>query len=814
MITPKRQKATSMRYGYFDDKAREYVIDRPDTPAPWVNYLGSPAYGAIISNNAGGYSFERSGANGRILRYVFNQFDQPGRYIYLRDDESGDFWSASWQPVAKDLNDYQVKCCHGMGYTRMEASYAGISSKAVYYVPQGKAYEVWALTVTNDSDRDRSLTLTGYAEFTNHSNYEQDQVNLQYSLFIGRTVFEGNRITQQIHGNLDALAQGEDVDDKTVTERFFGLAGAPVSSYCGDKTAFLGAYHGYGNPQGVAAGDLGNLESYNENSCGALSCKVKLAPGESKTILFATGMKPSAQAAAILAGYTDPAAQVQQEVDALKAEWYSRFSHLQVETPDPAFNTMLNTWNAYNCFITFIWSRAASLIYCGLRNGYGYRDTVQDIQGIIHLEPEMACEKIRFMLSAQVDNGGGLPLVKFTHNPGHEDTPDDPSYVKETGHPAYRADDALWLFPTVYKYVAESGNLAFLDEVIPFANKDQGTVYEHLKRAVEFSLNHLGPHGLPAGLYADWNDCLRLGANGESAFVAFQFYYAMRILRQFAAHRGADQDVRWLDEKLTEYQSRIQELCWDGDRFIRGFTEAGERIGEAAAPEANFWLNPQSWAVISGLADSHQADTIMEGVSQRLNTAYGAVLMDPPYHAHAFDGALAVIYNPGTKENAGIFSQSQGWLILAEALCGHGERAFGYFTENAPAAQNDRAEIRHLEPYCYEQFTEGPASKHFGRSQVHWLTGTASTVMVGCVEGILGLRPDLDGLRLAPAIPKEWDSFTMEKDFRGHRLHICVENPGHHESGCRSLTLNGQAMPDNYIPASALRDENDIILTM
>ena len=814
MITPKRQKATSMRYGYFDDKAREYVIDRPDTPAPWVNYLGSPAYGAIISNNAGGYSFERSGANGRILRYVFNQFDQPGRYIYLRDDESGDFWSASWQPVAKDLNDYQVKCCHGMGYTRMEASYAGISSKAVYYVPQGKAYEVWALTVTNDSDRDRSLTLTGYAEFTNHSNYEQDQVNLQYSLFIGRTVFEGNRITQQIHGNLDALAQGEDVDDKTVTERFFGLAGAPVSSYCGDKTAFLGAYHGYGNPQGVAAGDLGNLESYNENSCGALSCKVKLAPGESKTILFATGMKPSAQAAAILAGYTDPAAQVQQEVDALKAEWYSRFSHLQVETPDPAFNTMLNTWNAYNCFITFIWSRAASLIYCGLRNGYGYRDTVQDIQGIIHLEPEMACEKIRFMLSAQVDNGGGLPLVKFTHNPGHEDTPDDPSYVKETGHPAYRADDALWLFPTVYKYVAESGNLAFLDEVIPFANKDQGTVYEHLKRAVEFSLNHLGPHGLPAGLYADWSDCLRLGANGESAFVAFQFYYAMRILRQFAAHRGADQDVRWLDEKLTEYQSRIQELCWDGDRFIRGFTEAGERIGEAAAPEANFWLNPQSWAVISGLADSHQADTIMEGVSQRLNTAYGAVLMDPPYHAHAFDGALAVIYNPGTKENAGIFSQSQGWLILAEALCGHGERAFGYFTENAPAAQNDRAEIRHLEPYCYGQFTEGPASKHFGRSQVHWLTGTASTVMVGCVEGILGLRPDLDGLRLAPAIPKEWDSFTMEKDFRGHRLHICVENPGHHESGCRSLTLNGQAMPDNYIPASALRDENDIILTM
>ena len=324
------------------------------------------------------------------------------------------------------------------------------------------------------------------------------------------------------------------------------------------------------------------------------------------------------------------------------------------------------------------------LIYCGLRNGYGYRDTVQDIQGIIHLEPEMACEKIRFMLSAQVDNGGGLPLVKFTHDPGHEDTPDDLSYVQETGHPAYRADDALWLFPTVYKYVAETGNTAFLDEVIPFANRDEGTVYEHLKRAVQFSLDHLGPHGLPAGLYADWNDCLRLGANGESTFVALQFYYAMQILRQFACHRGAEADVQWLDGKLAEYESRIQTLCWDGDRFIRGYTETGERIGAAGDPEANFWLNPQSWAVISGLATYGQRQTIMDGVSQRLNTAYGAVLMDPPYHAHAFDGALAVIYNPGTKENAGIFSQSQGWLILAEALCGHGRRAFGYFAEKRP----------------------------------------------------------------------------------------------------------------------------------
>ena len=803
-----------MKYGYFDDNNREYVIERPDTPAPWVNYLGSPEYGAIISNNAGGYSFAKSGANGRILRYVFNNFDQPGRYIYIRDNASKDYWSASWQPVGKDLDSYKNECRHGIGYTKMTADYSDIHSEVLYYVPLGKSHEVWALSVTNQSAQTRELTLSGYAEFTNHSNYEQDQVNLQYSLFITRTLFENNRIMQQVHGNLDSLPEDEQVDSKNVTERFLGLAGSDISSYCGDKEHFLGRYHGYGNPQGIVSGDLGNTISYNENSCGALSTIITLAPGETKTVVFLLGMKSSDEAAKVIDSYKNPENTVNQELTELKADWQKKLENLEVHTPSPEFNTMINTWNAYNCFMTFIWSRAASLIYCGLRNGYGYRDTVQDIQGIIHLAPEMAAEKIRFMLSAQVNNGGGLPLVKFTHNPGHEDTPDDASYVKETGHPAYRADDALWLFPTVYKYIAETGNTAFLDEVIPFANKEEGSVYEHLKRAVRFSFEHLGPHGLPAGLYADWNDCLRLGANGESSFVAMQFYYAMIILKKFAQFKQDTDYIKYLDEKLEETGEKIQKLCWDNDRFIRGYTEAGERIGAAQDPEANMWLNPQSWAVISGLASEEQADAALQNVYEKLNTAYGAILMDPPYHAHAFDGALAVIYNQGTKENSGIFSQSQGWLILAEALRGHGERAFTYFMENAPAAQNDRAEIRHLEPYCYGQFTEGKASEHFGRSHVHWLTGTASTVMVGCVEGILGLRPDLDGIKIAPSIPKNWNHFEIDKNFRDRHLHIIVENPNGKESGCSRLVLNGEELTDNYIPENLLQKSNEIILTL
>lgn len=803
-----------MKYGYFDESKKEYVITRPDTPAPWVNYLGSPEYGAIVSNNAGGYSFAKSGANGRLLRYVFNQFDEPGRYIYIRDNESKDYWSASWQPVGKDLNEYKSECHHGTAYTKMMADYSGIHSEVRYYVPLNKTYEVWNLSVTNNSDKARSLNITGYAEFTNNSNYEQDQVNLQYSQYITKTVFVENRVRQMIHANLDRIEDGKEIDNKDVVNRFIGLAGAPVDSWCGDRGEFLGEYHRYSNPVGVESGKLNNHGNYNENSCGAITTVLELAPGETKTIAFLVGMIDNETAGKIVDSYTDTKAVCDKELEELIAYWHGKLSHFQINTPSDEFNTMINTWNAYNCFMTFIWSRAASFTYCGLRNGYGYRDTVQDIQGVIHLAPEMAVEKIRFMLSAQVDNGGGLPLVKFTHNPGHEDTPDDASYVQETGHPAYRADDALWLFPTVYKYVSETGNVAFIDEVIPFANKDEGTVYEHLKRAIDFSMNHLGKHGMPAGLYADWNDCLRLGADGESTFVALQFYYAMTILKEFAAYKKDDEYIAYLDESQEKLGKIIQELCWNEDRFIRGFTGDGQVIGKRDDPEANMWLNPQSWAVISGFASDEQADKALEMVYERLNTEYGAILMDPPYHAHAFDGALAVIYNAGTKENAGIFSQSQGWIILAEALKGHGDRAFKYFIENAPAAQNDRAEIRRLEPYCYGQFTEGKASPNFGRSHVHWLTGTASTVMVGCVEGILGMRPDFYGLHIAPSIPKAWDGFEIEKDFRGCHLHIVVKNPDHVESGCKSLLVNGQAVEGDYIPKELLSEQTEIELTM
>jgi len=797
-----------MQYGHFDLARKEYVITKPDTPAPWANYLGSPEYGAIISNNAGGYSFVKSGANGRITRYRFNSdMALPGRYIYIRDNDISDYWSASWQPVAKPLDKYKSECRHGTGYTVISSEYENISTETSYYVPMNETYEVWRIIIKNNDSKPRNLSVFGFVEFTNEDNYEQDQINLQYSLFTNRTEFDENKIIQHITEN-----DKKDETGSNHLERCFGMTGAKVTAYNGNLSSFIGSYRTYSNPIAVERGKCDNVTNYNLNACGALQSDITLEAGQSKELIYILGRKNAAEANEIIARYQQKD-RVDVEIGELKHYWHEKLDNFKVNTPSNEFNNMINVWNAYQCFITFVWSRAASFVYCGLRNGYGYRDTVQDIQGIIHLDPDMALEKIRFMLSAQVNNGAGLPLVKFNHNAGHEDTPDDASYVKATGHPSYRADDALWLFPTIVKYIGETGNKEFLEEVIVYANGGEATVYEHLKKAIDFSMNHLGNHNMPAGLHADWNDCLRLGAKGESTFVAFQLYYAMTIIRKMAQEKNDSDYIAYIDNVQSELHDALSE-CWDDDRWIRGIREDGVIVGAKKDPEANMWLNPQSWGVISGFADGEKAEISMESVHRLLNTPYGVKLLEPPYADHWFDGALMHIYPLDTKENGGIFSQTQGWAILAESLLGHGNRAFEYFTESSPACMNDKAEIRGIEPYAHGQFTESKRSDFEGRSHVHWLTGTASTVMVGCIEGICGMRPDADGLEISPAIPSEWKQFTIDKVFRGKKLHITVENPDGAESGVKEIILNGRNISGNYIKADDMAESNDITVIL
>ncbi len=786
-----------MQYGYFDDHQREYVITRPDTPVSWSNYLGSLEYGGIITNNAGGYSFVKSGADGRILRFRFNAipYDQPGRYIYIRDRENGDYWSASWQPVGKDLQKYSSVCKHGTGYTVITAKYDRIETETAFYIPLDKKCEIWAFKVKNNDAKNRKLSIFNYVELSNENNENQDLVNLQYTLFISRTYFKEDLILQTINENRN---------DGNAAYRFVGLVGAKVKGYDGSREEFIGPYHTYANPVAVERGNCGNSLNYTGNSCGALQTDLELAPGEERELCFIVGYGDEETARRVMREYEKPG-QVQAELDQIKKLWHGRLAKFQVNTPDPDFNRMVNTWNAYQCFMTFSWSRAASLIYCGLRNGLGFRDTVQDIQGIMHLEPESAKERLSYMLSGQVANGGGMPLVRFDHQPGKAAPPKPEEY---------RCDDALWLFQTVPQYLKESGDWGYLDEVIPFADQDQGTVYEHLKRALQFSLERLGKHGLVFGLEADWNDCIRLEEEGESVFASLQLYLALGVFVELAKAKRNNEDVLWAAENWTKLGENLQKHAWEGDRFVRAFTKDGYVVGSKQNEEANLWLNPQCYGVISGAARGDQGRIAMDRVYEELSTEHGIALMNPAFKKRGLPVFRMILFLPGTKENAGIFSQPQGWAILAETMLGRGERAYQYYNNCNPAQMNEHAEIREAEPYVHCQFTEGKESPFHGRAHVHWLTGTASTVQVAAVEGILGVKPDYEGLRIDPCIPSGWKEFTMRREFRDKILQIKVDNSQGVQKGVRKIIINGAEIEGDLIPVTKMKEMNEVTVVM
>lgn len=806
-----------MKFGYFDNENKEYVITRPDTPKPWVNYLGTVEYGAIITNNAGGYSFVKSGANGRLIRDRFNALvgTLPGRYIYLRDMDNGDYWSASWMPVKKDLSKYESICRHGIAYTIISSKYDGIETETKYYVPLNEHYEVWAIKVKNNSGKKRKISLFNYVELTNESNENQDLVNLQYTLFISRTYYKDNLMIQTLNENAQNIGENIKLDPGLGGKRenrFTAVVGAKVVSYDGEREKFIGGYRTYSDPIAVEKGECSNSLNYGGNSCNAMQVLIELNDGEEKEIIYLFGRGNEFFARKIMKKYENPK-QVYIELDELKKYWHSKLENLKVKTPSEEFDTMVNIWNAYQCFITFFWSRAASLFYIGLRNGLGFRDTVQDIQGIMHLDSKSAGERLRYMLSGQVSNGAGLPLVLFDHKPNTGQSLDNPDYVKITGYTEYRCDDALWLFPTVQQYIKETGELGFLNEVIPYSDKGEDSVYEHLRKALLFSLERLGKHGLVLGLDADWNDCLRLGEEGESIFASLQLYLGLKIFKEFAEKLGRMEDAKWAENEAQKLNNNLRKYAWENDRFVRAFN-GNEVIGSKKNKEASMWLNPQSWAVLSGAVSEVEAKTILDNVEKNLNTPYGAMICYPPFISYGFPVARMILFLPGLKENCAIFSQTQGWLIRAETMIGNGNRAFMYYQENNPAAMNDKAEIRMSEPYVHCQFTDGKDSPFHGRANVHWLTGTASTVQVAAVEGILGIQPDYDGLKIDPCVPSSWKEFKIERNFRGRKLNIIVKNPEGIEKGVKFIVINGKEIKGNFIPLTEMKDVNEVIVTM
>jgi len=784
-----------MQYGYFDNSAREYVITRPDTPKSWINYLGSRLYGGIITQNAGGYSFYKSGGTGRILRMRFNGIpvDEPGRYLYLRDETSGNYWSASWQPVGKSLESYRVR--HGLGYSIFESDYKGIAASFTCFIPRGQAFEYWALTVRNTGTAPRRISVFSYAELSNEWHHRQDLENLQYSQYIVQTTYR------------DGLIGRANNTPPTKNWSFFGLANAPVTSYDTDRDVFLGAYRTQANPIAVETGRCSNSLAVGDNSCSALHTSLELAPGASRDLIFILGVGapeepwndlPSGRDILKQYGSLD---RLNAELESIRQEWAEALTSLQVRTPDPDLDSMVNVWHAYQTHMTFNWSRGVSLIEAGERDGLGYRDTVQDMLAVTHSIPAEVEKRLDLILTGQTAEGGGMPLVKpLTHRPGAEKTPT----IEQ-----YRSDDTLWLPITVSNFVYETGNLAYLDKVLPFADHGEGTVYEHLKRALQFSIDHKGKHGLIQGLSADWNDCIKFGTTGESLFTTFLFYMGCQLVKALAEDRGDQKDVAWCEEQERQIKACIDASAWDGDWFIRGISVEGSKLGSHENAEGKVYLESNVWAVISGAASPTQAVGALKAVADHLATEHGVVLCDPPHTVPIpHIGLPLLVYPPSHKENGGIFCHSNSWAIVAECVLGHGEQAYKYYRSYLPARYNTIAESRQVEPYVYSQFTYGRYSPHFGQSRNPWLTGTASWTYIAVTQYLLGIKPAAKGLQINPCIPAAWDGFEVRRQYRGEWLTIRVDNTQHVNGGVKSITLNGETISGNIIPADRLKAEN------
>ena len=787
-----------MKFGYFDDQAKEYVIEKPDTPRSWANYLGSTEYGAIITNNAGGYSFYLSAAQGRLTRLRFDDVpaDQPGRYVYIRDKDSADYWSNAWQPVGKPLDQYKTTCRHGTAYTIIKSEYARIETETTYFVPLGKHFECWLLKVTNKGSAKRNLSLFTFVEYPNLWKCFHDFLNLQYSHGIVKMDFVDGIVD---YGSSVLISDEEN-------RSFLAFLGGEIAGFDTDRDVFISPYRGYANPMVVEKGRCTGSKAFGDDGCGSIQIDISLDPGETRELVVLMGVGKAAVEGKRTVKEFGAIAKVKAEFEKLRKYWRNRIEGLTVSTPDAQFNSMMNMWSPFNCLMTYSWSRMASLIYSGERDGLGYRDTVQDFMGVMQIIPDEAKERLELMITGQCSTGGAMPIVMaFTHKPGKEKPP---------GEDEYRSDDCLWLFNAITTYVKETGDTDFFNQVLPYADRGKATVLGHLRRAIEFNLKRTGQHGLPSGLFADWNDCLRLGRKGTSVFVALQVRYSLAAYIEICGMFGKTAEIKWARKQLDIIDMKLNQFGWDGKWYIRAYKESGEPIGSRQNNQGSIYLNTQSWGVISGHADEKRARQAMASANERLATDYGLMLCAPPYENIPCAEIRSIVFNKGVKENCGIFNHTQGWAVMAEAMLGNGDRAFKYFRGSMPASFNDKAEIRGSEPYVYSQYTHSVESPRYGASRVPWLTGAASWAYYAATQYLLGIRPDYKGLLIDPCIPADWKEFTATRRFRGKMLAIKVTNPAGVQKGVKKITLNGRPLEGNLIPASKLKKQNDVLVEM
>ncbi|MBR6185436.1 MAG: N,N'-diacetylchitobiose phosphorylase [Clostridia bacterium] len=783
-----------MRYGYFDDAAREYVVDRVDVPVSFTNYLGTQRMGAVVSHNAGGYCWLDSPQFHRITRFRPNgvPMDWPGHYVYLRDDEDGDYWSLSWQPVGKPLDQARYACRHGLSYSVYSCDYKGISASQTLLIPREEdkrdPVEIFDVRIKNTSDQVRRLSVYGYVEFSFH-HIDMDNQNFQMSLYAAGSHYRDEAVLCELHYEENSY-------------QFFTGDFSP-DGFDGVRESFIGAYHTERDPLGVLRGDLSSSTELGGNPCGALRRKLTLQPGEEARVLFYLGTGDERAAREARRRY--PAGETDRAMADLKRWWDEKLSRLQVRTPHENMNRSLNIWNLYQSEINVLFSRFSSFIEVGGRTGLGYRDTAQDAMCIPHAEKDMCETRLRQLLHGQTSMGYGLhlfdpawfgpPKQAPAKSPTVVPTPDKASMIH--GLKDTCADDALWLIPAIIENVRESGDTAFFDEVIPFADEGEATVWEHMKRSLDFSCAQVGAHGVTKGLRADWNDCLNLGG-GESAMVAFLLIWALRHFIDAAKYLQRNEDAQTYQRRMDDMIAVCRRELWDGAWWLRGFTADGRAIGSHAAKEGKVHMECNTWAVISGASTREQGLSCMDAVDEYLYTPYGLMLNAPSFTT--IDDGIGFVSRvyPGVKENGAIFSHPNPWAWVAECALGRGGRAMKFYDALLPENQNDQMETRQAEPYSYCQFIMGRDHTAFGRARHPFMTGSSGWAYFAATRYMLGIRPEFDRLAVDPCIPADWDGFSAVRVWRGAEYRITVRNPDHVEKGVRQIRVDGESM--DHIP--------------
>ncbi|MHA7585421.1 GH36-type glycosyl hydrolase domain-containing protein [Vibrio harveyi] len=801
-----------MKYGYFDNENREYVITRPDVPAPWTNYLGTEKFCTVISHNAGGYSFYNSPEYNRVTKFRPNAtFDRPGHYVYLRDDETGDYWSISWQPVAKSLDEANYEVRHGLSYSKFKCEYSGITATKTLFVPKGEDAEIWDVVIKNTSDKPRTISAFSFVEFS-FSHIQSDNQNHQMSLYSAGTAYNEGVIEYDLYYNTNDF------------EGFYYLASTfDPDSYDGQRDSFLGLYRDEANPLAVEQGKCFNTAQTCYNHCGSLHKQFTIQPGEEVRFAYILGIGKG-NGERLRAKYQD-LAEVDNAFAGIKAHWDERCGKFQVKSPNEGLDTMINAWTLYQAETCVVWSRFASFIEVGGRTGLGYRDTAQDAISVPHANPAMTRKRIVDLLRGQVKAGYGLHLfdpdwfdpekadVKPSKSPTVVPTPSDEDKIH--GIEDTCSDDHLWLVPTICKYVMETGEHSFFDEVILYADGGDATVYDHMKAALDFSAEYVGQTGICKGLRADWNDCLNLGG-GESSMVSFLHFWALQEFIDLAKYLGKQADV----EKYTEMAANVREACethlWDdeGGWYIRGLTKNGDKIGTAQQAEGRVHLESNTLAVLSGAVSQERGEKAMDAVDENLFSEYGLHLNSPSFATPNDDIGFVTRVYQGVKENGAIFSHPNPWAWVAEAKLGRGDRAMKFYDALNPYNQNDIIEKRIAEPYSYVQFIMGRDHQDHGRANHPWLTGTSGWAYFAVTNFILGVRTGFDGLTIDPCIPTNWPGFEVTRQWLGATYNIKVVNPDSVSKGVKSITVNGEAVSGASVPVQAQGSVNEVIVTL